>query len=63
MNKTELTIRRHLEDFELRTGWSLIADERTVLANDLSISTGPSFFPGGSVDYYILDKVDYSTLI
>jgi hypothetical protein len=42
---------------------SLIADERTVEANDLSISTGPSFFPGGSVDYYILDKVDYSTLI
>ena len=41
---------------------SLIADERTVEANDLSISTGPSFFPGGSVDYYILDKVDYSTL-
>ena len=41
---------------------SLIADERTVVANDLSINTGPSFFPGGSVDYYILDKVDYSTL-
>ena len=41
---------------------SLIADERTVEANDLSINTGPSFFPGGSVDYYILDKVDSSTL-
>ena len=41
---------------------SLIADERTVMATDLNINTGPSFFPGGSVDYYILDKVDYPTL-
>lgn len=41
---------------------SLIADERTVMAIDLNINTGPSFFPGGSVDYYILDKVDSSTL-